>query len=74
MHAGNNDLGSLLVNYINCNTIKNGVAIGTEFLKSDELNKKLFEYLKRVSPGLATGIIEDRKQAENMFNEALKQL
>lgn len=45
LHIGNNDLAALLVNYIKCNTIKNGCGIGADFLRNDELNKKLFIYL-----------------------------
>lgn len=72
MHQGNNDLASLLINYIQCNTIKNGVGMGTEFLKTDDLNKKLFGYLLKVNQSLANELIEDRKHAEQMFNEAIK--
>jgi hypothetical protein len=49
LYAGNNDLGSLLVNYIKCNTIRSGTGLGLDFFKNDPLNQKLFVYLGKVS-------------------------
>ena len=49
LYAGNNDLSSLLINYIKCNGMKNGIGGGNEYFKTDELNKKLFTYLYKVN-------------------------
>ena len=38
LFAGNNDLASLLLNNIKCNTIRSGTGIGLDFFKSDPLN------------------------------------
>jgi hypothetical protein len=50
LFIGNNDLASLIVNFIKCNVIRNGLGQGAEFLKSDELNKKLIAYLLKINP------------------------
>ena len=34
---------------IKCNGIKNGLGMGSEYFKTDELNKKLFSYLYKVN-------------------------
>ena len=38
LYAGNNDLASLLVNYIKCNTLRGGCGMGLEYFKSDPVN------------------------------------
>ena len=72
LYLGNNDLASLLVNYIKCNAIKNGSGLGTDAFRTDDLNVKLFTYLQKVNPTLANGFFEERKVAERMFDDALK--
>ena len=74
LYVGNNDLASLLVNYIKCNTIRAGCGQGNEFFKTDPLNQKLFTYLGRINQGLIGEFFEERKTAENMFDEAVKQM
>lgn len=69
---GNNELGSLLINYIKCNGIRNGIGHGIDFFKNDELNKKLFVYLAKVNTQIGISFFDDRKFAEKMFDEALK--
>lgn len=72
LHVGNNDLSSLLLNYIKCNTIRAGCGIGNEFFKNDPLNQRLFGYLGRINQGLIAEFFEQRKLAEDMFEEAVK--
>lgn len=45
LYPGNNDLAALLVNYIKCNTMKNGSGMGLDFFKSDPLNLTLIGFL-----------------------------
>jgi len=73
LYSGNNDLASLLVNYVKCHSIaRGGCGMGVEFFKSEPLNVQLFTYLQKVSqPGLQE-FFEDRKRAEAMFDEAVK--
>jgi tetratricopeptide (TPR) repeat protein len=68
LYNGNNDLSALLVNYIKCNVISNGVGNGSEFLKNDELNKRLLGYLGKVNKELFTEFFEERKVAESKFD------
>jgi hypothetical protein len=49
LYAGNNDLGSLLVNYIKCHTVRSGTGQGLDFFKNDPLNQKLIVYLGKVN-------------------------
>ena len=60
----NQDLSSLLVNYIKCNIIQNGQGQGMEFLKSDPLNKTIFGYLVRMKSESAREIFIERQEAE----------
>ena len=74
LYVGNNDLASLLVNYIKCNTMRNGMGLGNEYYKNDDLNKRLFIYLGKINQGMLGEFFEERKKAESMFEEALKQV
>ena len=56
----NQDLSCLIVNYIKCNTIKNGQGQGMDFLKGDALNKTLFGYLVRMKSPSARAFFEER--------------
>ena len=49
LYAGNSELSSLLINYIKCHGVKNGIGLGSDFFKGDELSKKLFFYLSKVN-------------------------
>lgn len=50
LFAGNQDLASLINNYIKCNSIvKGGCGMGIEFFKQEPLNQQLFTYLGKVS-------------------------
>ena len=72
LFGGNNDLASLLVNYLKCNTMRNGVGLGNEFFKADELSIKLFSYLNKINPAMCAEFFEDRKKASDMFDQALQ--
>jgi hypothetical protein len=48
--------------------------MGVEFFKSEPLNVKLFTYLGKVSQQGIQEFFEERKRAENMFDEACKQV
>jgi hypothetical protein len=72
--VGNNDLASLLVNYIKCNTMKTGLGLGNEYFKTDELNKRLFIYLQKINQSMLPEFFEERKKADKMFEDALKQI
>lgn len=72
LYLGNNDLASLLVNYIKCHYMLNGCGQGNDFFKSNALSQKLFTYLGKVNQGLLSEFFEERKKAEVMFDEALK--
>jgi hypothetical protein len=74
LFAGNNDLASLLMNYIKCNTMRNGIGMGTDFFKSDPLNMRLFTYLGKVNPTMVAEFLEERKNAESMFDQAVSQI
>ena len=74
LYHGNNDLSALILNYIKCNAISNGFGNGTEYFKNDELNKKLFAYLLKVNKDLHNEFFEERKEAEDKFDEAVKSL
>eukprot|EP00347_Sterkiella_histriomuscorum_P010580 403375732 len=74
LYVGNNDLASLLTNYIKCNTMRNGLGQGNDYFKSDELNKRLFIYLGKINQGLLAEFFEERKKASDMFDSALKQV
>ena len=64
------DISCLLVNYIKCNTLKNGQGQGMDFLKTDPINRNLFGYLVKMKSPLAQSFLEDRQKAEQMFDEA----
>ena len=49
LYPGNKDLSSLLINYIKCNGLQNGLGGGNDFYKTDELNKRLFSLLYKVN-------------------------
>ena len=80
----NNDLATLIFNYIKCNAIKNGhLSIVIEgykenglqsFLRTDELSIKLFTILSKMQSPLAKEFFEERQQAEAMFDSAVKQI
>lgn len=75
LFQGNADLASLLTNYVKCNAItRGGCGLGVEFLKSDPLNQKLFTYLGKVSAQSVQEFFEERKRAELLFDEAVKQV
>ena len=74
LYSGNNDLATLLVNYIKCNAMGCGVGSGTDFFKNDDLNKKLFAYLARVSKDMHTEFFAERSEAELKFDKALKSI
>lgn len=74
LYAGNNDLASLLVNYIKCSAIRDGVGQSSDVFKTDEHYKRLFEYLSIVSKGMADEFFDQRKKAGAMFEQALKQV
>jgi len=67
----NVDLGCLIFNYIKCHTAKNGHGQGVEFLKGNELNKKLFGYLVTMKSSLGRAFFEELQSAEKKFDEAL---
>lgn len=54
--------------------IKNGLGIGLDFYKNDELNKKLLTYLAKVNTSLGNEMFEERKIAEKMFDDAVKKV
>ena len=64
MYLGNNDLGTLLLNYIKCSAVRNGCGGGSEQFKTDEFYKRLFGYIQKVSPALVNVFFEERKSAE----------
>jgi hypothetical protein len=72
LYAGNNDLSSLIVNYIKCHTINSGLGQGLEFFKSDPTNQKLLVYLGKINQQLLAGFFEERKLAESMFDDAVR--
>lgn len=73
IYATNHDLGSLLVNYIKCNSIvQGGCGMGVDFFKQDPLNQKLFNYLNKVSD--VQDFFDERKKSEAMFDEAIKHI
>jgi len=75
LFQGNADLSSLLVNYVKCDAItRGGCGLGVEFLKNDPLNQKLFTYLGKVSAQSVQEFFEERKRAEQLFDEAVKQV
>ena len=75
MFAGNQDLSSLLVNYIKCYSIaRGGCGMGLEFFKSDPLNQKLFTYLGKINQNMLQEFFHERKATESMFDEAVRQL
>ena len=74
LYTGNNDLAVLLVNYIKCNTLRGGCGMGLEYFKTDPVNQKLIAYLGKVNQTMLTEFLEERKNAENMFDDAVKQL
>ena len=61
LYLGNNDLGTLLINYIKCQTIRNGCGSSSEQFKNDEFYKRLFSYIQRVNPALVSSFFEERK-------------
>lgn len=72
LYSGNNDLSSILVNYIKCHTATSGSGQGLEFFKSDPLNQKLFLYLGKINQQMLAGFFEERRAAESMFDDAVK--
>ena len=72
LYAGNYDLASQLLNNIKCNTIRSGTGMGLEFFKNDPLNQKLFVYLGKVNQQALAGFFEQRKVAEQMFDDAVR--
>jgi hypothetical protein len=74
LFVGNNDLACLIVNYIKCLAIQNGCCNEADYFKENDKNKKLFSYLQKVNPSVYNEFFEERKSAEMMFNEALKQI
>lgn len=48
------DISCLLVNYIKCNTLKNGQGMGMDFFKNDPLNRTLFSYLVKMKAPIAS--------------------
>jgi len=75
LYPGNQDLAALLTNYVKCNSIvKGGCGLGIDFFKQDQLTTQLFTYLGKVSQAVLDEFKEDRKKAEAMFDEALKNL
>ena len=70
LYSGNQDLTALLVNYIKCNAIVKGGSGGLEFFKSDPLNQTLFTYLGKVNTQSLHEFLDERKKAENIFDEA----
>jgi hypothetical protein len=75
LYPGNMDLAAILVNYIKATTLAKGhIGVGIEYFKSDPLIQRLFTCLGKVSPLLLQEFQEERKRAELMFDEAVKQL
>lgn len=56
----NSDLSSLIVNYIKCLKIKQGMGEGLDFIKNNEQCKKLFVYLKTMQSQEAQKFFLDR--------------
>lgn len=48
--------------------------MGIEFLKAEPLTQKLFAYLGKLNSAAVSEYFEERKLAENMFDQAVKQL
>ena len=81
--ASNFDLQCLIINYVKCNLILNGYNGMVQesyrtgglqtYLKQDELSIKLFTILQKMQSPLATQFFEERKNAEAMFDMAVKQ-
>ena len=72
LYPGNNDLGTLLYNYIKCSAMRQGCGNDSEFFKTDDHFKNLFGYLTKVNPALASTFFDERKEAEKMFDDAVK--
>lgn len=51
-----------------------GCGLGLDFFKSDPLNQKLLVYLGKVNQAMFNEFFEERKKAENMFDEVVKNL
>jgi hypothetical protein len=64
------DIAYLMVNYIKCNTLKNGQGLGLEFFKTDPVNVNCFIHLKKMQSGSAQEFIVERQRCEAMFDEA----
>ena len=74
MYPGNNDLSSLLINYLKCNCIAKGGcgANPIEFFKSDPINQGLLTTIGKISQNGIQEFFEERKKTENLFDEAVK--
>ena len=64
------DIAYLMVNYIKCNTLKNGQGLGLEFFKTDPININMFVHLKKMQSVCAQEFIVERQRCEAMFDEA----
>jgi tetratricopeptide (TPR) repeat protein len=74
LYNGNQDLASLLINYLKCNCIVKG-GCGTnpiEFFKTDAVNVAVLTYLGKVNQMAIQEFFEERKRAEAMFDEAVR--
>lgn len=73
LYNGNQDLASLLLNYIKCYSVaRGGCGLGLDFFKSEPLNQKLFTYLGKINQPILQEFFEERKRAETMFEEAVR--
>ena len=81
----NLQLSCLIFNYIKCNSIRQaGQYMSSDaysegglqqgFLRNDQLSVKLFTILTKMQSPMAKGFFEERQEAENKFDLALKQI
>jgi hypothetical protein len=71
---GNADLKCLLFNYIKCMYLKNGIGQGENYFKTDPVTRQLFTYLVKLDQNMAKGIFDERKEAEEMFDQAMAKM